>query len=60
MTPEFLRGFLQGGLLITVMSLLFIFTARRDSAEFVISICSLGIGLTLTGLIAFIIWVGKR
>jgi hypothetical protein len=60
MTPEFLRGFLQGGMLITVMSLLLVFMTQRNSAEFVISVCSLGVGLTLVGLIALIIWVGKR
>jgi hypothetical protein len=60
MTPDFLRGFLQGGLLITVMALFFVFTAQPNSAEFVISVCSLGVGLTLTGLIVFIIWLGKR
>jgi preprotein translocase subunit Sss1 len=60
MTPDFLRGFLQAGMLVTVASFILILTTKPNSAEFVISVCSLGIGLTLVGLIAVIIWLGKR
>lgn len=60
MTSEFLRGFLRAGMFVAVVSLALVFTARRDSAEFVISVCSLLIGLTLVGLVMLMTWLGRR
>jgi len=60
MTPEFLRGFLRAGVFISVVSLVMIFAVQRESAEFVVSVCSLGMGLTLIGLIVLITRIGER
>jgi hypothetical protein len=60
MTPEFLSGFLRAGIFITLISLVLILIVRQGSAEFIVSICSLGIGLALVGLIALVTWLGKR
>ncbi len=60
MTPEFLRGFLRAGVFISVVSLVMIFAVQRESAEFVVSVCSLGMGLTLVGLIVLITRIGER
>ena len=40
------------GVLVAVVSLVLMFSVPLDSAEFVVSVCSLVIGLTLIGLIA--------
>jgi hypothetical protein len=60
MTSEFLRGFLRAGVFVAVVSLALVFTVRHDSAEFVISVCSLLIGLTLVGLVMLMTWLGRR
>ena len=60
MTPDSLRAFFRGGMFVTVVSLVLVFTVQRDSAEFVVSVCSLGVGLILTGLVALVAWLGKR
>lgn len=60
MTSEFLRGFLRAGVFVALISLGLVLTVQRDSAEFVISVCSLAIGLTLVGLVMFLMWLGRR
>ena len=60
MTPDALRAFFRGGLFVTLVSLILVLTTNRSSAEFVISVCSLLIGLTLIGLIVLVTWLGKR
>jgi hypothetical protein len=60
MTPEFLRSFLRVGIFITIVSVLLVLTARQGSAEFIVSVCSLLIGLILIGLIALLTWLGQR
>jgi hypothetical protein len=60
MTPEFLRSFLRAGIFITIVSVLLALTARQGSAEFIVSLCSLLIGLMLIGLIALLTWLGQR
>jgi hypothetical protein len=60
MTPEFMRGFLRAGVFVAVVSLGLVFVVPRNSAEFIISVCSLLIGLTLIGLIVLFSWLGKR
>lgn len=37
---------------ITLVALVLVLALPRDTPEFVISVCSLGVGLTLTGLVA--------
>ena len=60
MTPEALRAFFRAGVFLTVVSLWLVFSTRRESAEFVISVCSLGIGLALIGLVWFVHWLSER
>lgn len=60
MTPDFMRGFLRAGVFVAVVSLALVFMVQRDSAEFVISLCSLLIGLILIGLVVVLSWLGRR
>lgn len=60
MTPDFLRAFLRGGVFVALVSLILVFASPRDSAEFVVSVCSLLIGLALIGLIGLVTWLGRR
>jgi hypothetical protein len=50
-----LRGFLSIGVLLTLASVVSALLQPRDSAEFVVSVCSTGIGLTLF-LSALVMW----
>lgn len=52
MSPELLRGFFRSGVFIAGVALLLVLASPRESAEFVISVCSLAIGLALMGLVA--------
>lgn len=47
MKPDMLRGFLQIGIFIGVGGFLLAFAQPKDSPEFIVSICSGFIGLTL-------------
>jgi hypothetical protein len=47
-------------MLVSVVSLGLVLATPRDSAEFVVSVCSLGIGLTLVGLIVLVMWFNRR
>ena len=60
MSPEWLQGFFRAGVLVAVVSLALVFSVPRNSAEFVVSVCSLIIGLTLIGLIALFARLGQR
>jgi hypothetical protein len=60
MTQDYLRAFLRAGMLIAVVSLVLVFSVRRESAEFVVSVCSLLIGLTLIGLVALMTRMAQR
>jgi len=60
MTPEFMRGFLRGGVLVALVSLALVLLVPSNSAEFVVSVCSLLMGLTLIGLIALFSWLARR
>jgi hypothetical protein len=51
MAPEGLRLFLRAGVFIALTALVLLFLVPPDSAEFVVSVCSLGIGLVLVGLV---------
>lgn len=59
MNPEALRLFFRAGVFIILVSIVLIFANRRESAEFVVSVCSLGIGLALTGLVWFVSRLAK-
>lgn len=60
MNPDSLQGFFRAGVLVALVSFVLALYVPRDSAEFVISVCSLGIGLTLIALIAVAIKLGQR
>jgi hypothetical protein len=52
MNPDALRGYFRMGMWITLVALVLVLTVKRDTPEFVVSVCSLAVGLTLTGLVA--------
>ena len=52
MNPDALRAYFRMGMWITLVALVLVLALPRDTPEFVISVCSLGVGLTLTGLVA--------
>ncbi len=60
MTPEALHGFLRAGVFIALVSLVLVLGVPRDSAEFVVSVCSLTVGVTLVGLITLLIRLAQR
>ena len=51
MAPEGLQLFLRAGVFIALVSLFMVFLIPRESAEFVVSVCSLGVGITLIVLV---------
>lgn len=57
--PESLRLFFRTGILIAGLSLLMVFAQPRESAEFVVSVCSLGIGLTLCAFVILVSRLGR-
>ena len=59
MSPELLRAFFRSGMFIVLVALVLIFASPRDSAEFIVSVCSLLIGLTLLGLIALVSYLSR-
>jgi hypothetical protein len=59
MSPEALRLFFRAGIFLTIMALILVFSVPRESAEFVASVCSLAIGLTLCGLVVLVIRLPK-
>lgn len=60
MNPDALRAFFRGGIFIAGMGLLLMLALPRDSAEFVVSTCSLMIGLTLLGAVGLVSWLSRR
>ena len=51
MPPDALQAFFRAGIFITVVALLLVLVTPRENAEFVVSVCSLGVGLALTVLV---------
>jgi hypothetical protein len=54
MGSDLLRTFFRSGMFIVLLSIVLILAVPRDSAEFVISMCSLAIGVTLLALVALV------
>jgi hypothetical protein len=54
MGSDLLRTFFRSGMFIVLLSIVLILAVPRDSAEFVISVCSLAIGVTLLALVALV------
>ena len=60
MLGEGLKLFLRAAVFLIVVSLALILLVPRDSAEFVISVLSLIVGLLLLGLTLLAHWWGRR
>lgn len=60
MNPDALRAFFRGGIFVAGMGLLLMLALPRDSAEFVVSTCSLMIGLVLIGAVGLVSWLSRR
>lgn len=60
MSPEALRTFFRGGVFIAGLALILMLALPRDSAEFVVSTCSLMIGLALIAGVGVIAWMSRR
>lgn len=60
MLGEGLKLFLRAAMFIIIVSLALIVLVPRDSAEFVISVLSLIVGLLLLGLSLLADWWGRR
>lgn len=60
MTPELLRIFFRIGMFVTATALFLVLTVPRNSAEYVVSVMSLIVGITLLGLIVLVnLWTKK-
>ncbi len=60
MNPEALKAFFRAGVFIAGLALILMLSLPRDSAEFVVSTCSLGLGLLLIGGVALLVWFSRR
>lgn len=60
MSPELLRIFFRIGMFVTATALFLVFTVPRNSAEYVVSVMSLIVGVVLLGLIVLVnVWTKK-
>ena len=60
MNPEVLKAFLRSGIFIAGLALILMLALPRNSAEFVVSTCSLMIGLALIGGVWLMTWISRR
>ncbi len=60
MNPDALRAFFRGGVFIAVLALILMLALPRDSAEFVISTCSLMIGLVLMAGVGLVVLLTRH
>jgi hypothetical protein len=60
MAPEVLKLFFRIGMFVTLAALFLVFTVPRGTAEHVVSVLSLIIGLTLLALVAVVSWWSRR
>ncbi len=51
MNSEILRAFFRSGTFLVIVSVFLVLSLSRESAEFVVSVCTLAIGVTLMGLV---------
>ncbi len=54
MNHELLQAFFRSGMFLVVVSVLLVLAVPRESAEFVISVCTLTMGITLLGLVILV------
>jgi preprotein translocase subunit Sss1 len=60
MAPELLKAFFRAGVFVTGTSVFLLFIVKPDTAEFVITILSICIGITLLALVALVSWFVNR
>jgi hypothetical protein len=60
MNPEALKAFFRAGTFVAGLALVLMLALPRDSAEFVVSTCSLFIGLALIGGALLVTWLTRR
>jgi hypothetical protein len=60
MSPDLLQSFFRAGVFVFGTSIFLLFIVKRDSAEFVITIVSLCIGLVLMLLVSLMVWYTNR
>jgi hypothetical protein len=60
MAPEALKLFFRLGMFITVAALLLVFAVPKGTAEYVVSVLSLVVGLVLLTLVAVVSWWSRK
>ena len=60
MTPDVLRAFFRIGVFVAGLSVILAIANPTDSAEFVVSVCSVMIGATLMLLVGIVTWFSSR
>ena len=60
MSPELLKGFYRVGVFIIGASVFLLFIVEPDTAEFVVTLLSLCIGVTLLALVSLAAWYVNR
>lgn len=60
MSPDLLKAFFRAGVFVAGTSIFLLFIVERESPEFVITVLSLGIGITLIALVGLMIWYTNR
>ena len=60
MAPELLKLFFRIGMFVTVVALFLVFSVPRGTPEYVVSVMSLIVGVTLLGIIVLVnLWTKK-
>lgn len=60
MSPDLLKAFFRAGIFVAGTSAFLLLTVERNSAEFVITILSLCIGVLLMLLVGLMVWYTNR
>jgi hypothetical protein len=60
MAPEILKLFFRIGMFITIAAIFLTFTVPRGTAEYIVSVLSLIIGLVLLTLVAVLSWWSRK
>ncbi len=60
MAPELLKAFFRAGVFVTGTSVFLLFIVTPDSAEFVVTVLSVCVGVTLLTLVALVSWYANR
>ncbi|MCA9836652.1 MAG: hypothetical protein KC422_07050 [Trueperaceae bacterium] len=60
MSPEILQLFFRLGMFVTLTALFLVFAVPKGSAEFVISVLSLAIGVVLLGLVLLLSFFSRK